>query len=189
MRNLVLIGLLSLSAVACSKDKDSCNANASIEMEKTTRVYISEVMDSGNKLLVRRDAQEVTVSESNKFVLHSGETYSFNADDSEEDDTDSVVDLENLTITASDGTTTKLKRNDFKGADWYSVDTKEMKNKLTSQMVGKQGDGAKVCSVDSINVNLNVNTVNKTILTEFSGSVGVQLDQNIVDGIKAYNGN
>lgn len=191
MRNLILGSVLSLSVVACGgKGGDSCNANGSVVTSETTTVGISEVMDSGNKILVRKDEDERVLSESTKVVLKSGESYTFSSEDEDEDedDVDSVVDLENLVVKQSDGTVVKIKPNDFKGDNWYSADMAEMISKASNEMVGKKEGNMKFCSIEKLSMDFKIDTASKSITTEYKSVISIQLDQDGVDYIKAVNG-
>lgn len=186
MRNLVLVGLLSLSFIACSKSGgNSCNANASIIAERRSETKVINLIKSENKVIIEKDAKEKVLLDRSYYFLDSGEKFSFSgADDSEEsDESNTVIDFNKNTI-GDEERTMSFTRNSSKGEGWYSVDAAQLKSILQGLRQVDGSENIKICSLESVEMNFKVDEKVDTSLSEMKMIMRVQLSDVMASHMK-----
>ena len=158
MHKLILVSLLSITAVACNEGKggDNCIANGSLAIVEESMSELS-VKVSGNQLIVD-NSKSRTLSESGRttFLLDSGLSYSYaNTNEEEEDVDNSITRVDfNSNIITTDGMVMRIvqkhgKKNSFSIVEEDLIrELNNIKNKMGSSDM-------KVCSIQSASVDMD----------------------------------
>lgn len=184
----ILVLLIAFSFLACSKDKDGCNSNAT--MFATTDLSFSAIALKDLNQIHFYDKDQTSLTRKAVLVLPSGKmidmSQQFREPNNQSSNNLNIIDFNRMIMTTDDGPTPFKKdvaKNDGTFAV-YKINSAHVKNSVEKSLSSYKSGANRVCGVKSANGEFKTNESQSFVDIHLNAEIGMQLTNNVIQELE-----